>query len=596
MKLFIMIISLISHKVKKIYTHTVMCSILFMWLTLVNGQRSSHTIDSLVYLLNKTENDSTKVVLLLSIGDEYRWKSKNDSALYYYKKSLDIGGNTTPLTLQLDANSRLAGVYNEIGSYPEALKLSLENLKMAEKIHDITHIFFIKREIMWTYGDIGDNRKSLEIAKELDSLVNAGFFDGPDKEFFRQIVYLNLGRIYKDMNQLDSALKHERLVYQGTKKDEDAQGLALATASLGELYGTLNKTDSAFYYNKLGLYYSEKSNRYDIMRSIQVNLAYLFEKTGKSDSAMAYAYSAFNEYRNLSDSEGMTNASLLLSNLYNSKKQFDSAYAYLTLYNTLKTRSLIEEKIGKVQNINLNETLHKRELEQERKEAEQQYESKMKIYILIGGLALVLFSALFLYRNNRQKQKANYKIQKAYTELKATQAQLIQSEKMASLGELTAGIAHEIQNPLNFVNNFSDVNKELLEELKDEADKGNIEEVKLIANDVIGNEEKINHHGKRADAIVKNMLQHSRSSTGVKEPIDINALADEYLRLSYHGMRAKYKTFNAEIKTDFDNSIGKINIVPQDIGRVLLNLYNNAFYSVNEKIKMKNEKYEPRFQ
>src|SRR6476659_2817260 len=156
---------------------------------------------------------------------------------------------------------------------------------------------------------------------------------------------------------------------------------------------------------------------------------------------------------------------------------------------------------------------------------------------------------------------------------------------MASLGELTAGIAHEIQNPLNFVNNFSEVNTELIDELEQEAEKGNVDEVKLIAKDIKENSEKINHHGKRADAIVKGMLQHSRVSTGIKEPTDINKLADEYLRLSYHGMRAKDKSFNADFKTDFDESIGKINIVPQDIGRVLLNLYNNAFYAVNEKKK-----------
>jgi signal transduction histidine kinase len=155
---------------------------------------------------------------------------------------------------------------------------------------------------------------------------------------------------------------------------------------------------------------------------------------------------------------------------------------------------------------------------------------------------------------------------------------------MASLGELTAGIAHEIQNPLNFVNNFSDVNKELLTELKDEIKKGNTDEASAIASDVIDNEEKINHHGKRADAIVKGMLQHSKQTKGIKEPTDINALCDEYLRLAYHGMRAKDKSFNADFKTDFDNSIGKINIVPQDIGRVLLNLINNAFYAVNEKL------------
>src|SRR5687768_2132185 len=156
---------------------------------------------------------------------------------------------------------------------------------------------------------------------------------------------------------------------------------------------------------------------------------------------------------------------------------------------------------------------------------------------------------------------------------------------MASLGELTAGIAHEIQNPLNFVNNFSEINEELVNELKNEAAKGSLEEVKAIANDIAFNSEKINHHGKRADAIVKGMLQHSRTSSGQKEPTDINALAGEYLRLAYHGLRAKDKSFNAEIKTDFDNTVGNINIIPQDMGRVVLNLINNAFYAVDEKKK-----------
>jgi signal transduction histidine kinase len=190
-----------------------------------------------------------------------------------------------------------------------------------------------------------------------------------------------------------------------------------------------------------------------------------------------------------------------------------------------------------------------------------------------------------------EKQKEDLEIQvkertadlvKSLEDLKLSQSQLIQSEKMASLGELTAGIAHEIQNPLNFVNNFSELSNELIDEMNSELDKGDIQEAKFIATDIKQNLEKINHHGKRADAIVKGMLQHSRSNSGQKEPTDINALCDEYLRLSYHGLRAKDKSFNATMKTDFDPSIGNINIIPQDIGRVILNLINNAFYAVNE--------------
>ncbi len=214
-------------------------------------------------------------------------------------------------------------------------------------------------------------------------------------------------------------------------------------------------------------------------------------------------------------------------------------------------------------------------------------------YLFYGLLVILAGYLIYKYQKNyivkRERERTQQKelaqareIEKAYTQLKSTQAQLIQSEKMASLGELTAGIAHEIQNPLNFVNNFSEVNTELISELIEEVDKGNTAEVKSIATDIRENSEKIVHHGKRADAIVKGMLQHSRSSSNQKEPTDINALADEYLRLAYHGLRAKDKSFNATMHTDYDASIGKIQILPQDIGRVVLNLITNAFYVVNE--------------
>jgi signal transduction histidine kinase len=181
----------------------------------------------------------------------------------------------------------------------------------------------------------------------------------------------------------------------------------------------------------------------------------------------------------------------------------------------------------------------------------------------------------------KQVQDRTIELSQSLENLKSTQSQLIQSAKMASLGNLTSGIAHEIQNPLNFVNNFSEVNKELIAEMNEEIGKGNFDEAKTIAKDITNNEEKIIYHGKRADAIVKGMLQHSRSSSAVKELTDINKLADEYLRLAYHGLRAKDKSFNVTIITDFDESIGNINIIPQDIGRVILNLITNAFYAVN---------------
>ncbi|MBS1509237.1 MAG: hypothetical protein JST86_00235 [Bacteroidetes bacterium] len=225
-------------------------------------------------------------------------------------------------------------------------------------------------------------------------------------------------------------------------------------------------------------------------------------------------------------------------------------------------------------------------------------------YTRFNDLQLAEAHALQAEQDLAAIKEAKQKAEEALTELQATQKQLIQSEKMASLGELTAGIAHEIQNPLNFVNNFSEVNKELLAEMNEEITKGNLEEVKAIAKDITDNEEKINHHGKRADAIVKGMLQHARTSGNTKESTNINALCDEYFRLAYHGFRAKDKSFNATLNTSYDESIGNINIVPQDIGRVVLNLITNAFYVVDEKAKspltpkggigsVQVEKYEP---
>ena len=203
-----------------------------------------------------------------------------------------------------------------------------------------------------------------------------------------------------------------------------------------------------------------------------------------------------------------------------------------------------------------------------------------------------------MYRTNKQQKKANHllhrqkeeinlqrdKAEKALTELKSTQAQLIQKEKLASLGELTAGIAHEIQNPLNFVNNFSELSVELVEELKVERLKAKEQRDEELENDLLNdlsqNQEKINHHGKRASSIVKGMLEHSKASSGKREPTDINQLADEYLRLAYHGLKAKNKDFNCELVTEFNPNLPQIEVIPQDIGRVLLNLINNAFYAI----------------
>ncbi len=368
--------------------------------------------------------------------------------------------------------------------------------------------------------------------------------------------------------------------------------------------------NNAFYYAKEAISYSNNAGvRIDRIAAAYGTLATIFEEKNQRDSALYYGRLSLTTL-NKKDPRLELYVASFLNDLYAKEGQIDSAYKYLTIASALKDSLFSEEKVKQVQNLEFNKTLRQKQLQQERREAQQVYQTRIKTYGFITGIFVLLLVAFMLYRNNQQKQNANAILQQknieidkqrakaeiALSELKATQAQLVQSEKMASLGELTAGIAHEIHNPLNFVNNFSEVNTELIEEMKKELQTDNKEEALLLADDIKENEQKINHHGKRADAIVKGMLEHSRASTGKKELTDINALADEHLRLAYHGLRAKDKDFNATIETSFDESIGKIEVIPQDIGRVLLNLFNNAFYAVTEKKKtptLKGENYEP---
>jgi signal transduction histidine kinase len=470
-----------------------------------------------------------------------------------------------------------------MGNYPKAIETANQGLNICQQLKDTAGIIQGNLIISWAYNDQGEYAQGILFAKK--ALYNA---EHSKDNGNIEIALVHLANENKGLNRLDSALYYAKRAitfYHNT-------GWAGVLLPLASIYFQLGRYDSALhYYRELVVPSMALDVTIDVVDAY-LGIAKVYQQFKKVDSSIFYANKVLREFPLLSYIKGRLAAADLLAENYQLKKNSDSTLKYLKLSIVYKDSLYSEERIKTLQNIAFSEKLRQQELEHEKK----QYQNNIKTYILLGGLLAALFIASLLYRNNLQKQKAKRTVEKAYNELRSTQSQLIQSEKMASLGELTAGIAHEIQNPLNFVNNFSEVNTELVDELKSELATGNTQSAIEIAEDIKENEQKINHHGKRADAIVKGMLQHSRTSSGQKELTDINALTDEYLRLAYHGLRAKEKSFNADFKTDFDESVGKINIVPQDVGRVILNLINNAFYAVSEKAKLRSASggYEPR--
>lgn len=407
-----------------------------------------------------------------------------------------------------------------------------------------------------------------------------------------------LASTYVKLNDFDSALFFAKEGEQYAIKGNIKKYLVYLWDVMGDIY--LQKRDSTLslsYYHQALDIGRETDNLNGVAMSYE-RLINFHALHSNGDSVLYYALKNLQALKMMggviASSAGdvsIGNAYQQLARGYSLQKNLDSATKYqrLALFAKDSMAAIKLKNLADFQRLTLDEQLRL----QADKEEQVSKENKIKIGLLVAGIAIVLIITLWVYRNNRQKAKTNRVLQQqkqqleaTLQELKSTQQQLIQSEKMASLGELTAGIAHEIQNPLNFVNNFSEVSRELIDELKNEKSTLSTQEQEEILNDIDTNLEKINHHGKRADAIVKGMLQHSRSGSGQKELTDINALADEYLRLSYHGLRAKDKSFNATFKSDFDPAVGRINIIPQEIGRVIMNLLTNAFYAVDEKKKL----------
>ena len=477
--------------------------------------------------------------------------------------------------------------YRLMGNYTKALECHYKAIAIATKFGNNAQIAHSYNQLGNIYKDREENDKAIEIYR-----IALFYSEAARAKIVKYAPPFNLGTVYLNEGKLDSSIYYSNRALEVLYLTNENQNRFIPTmlGNLGGAYSRMNKKKEAEKYFQRALSIVTKSDyTYTrIKQGVFFTVSEHFGRNQQMDSCLYYAKMSIAAVENTHYSYLMTKPAKMLSEIYDGKNA-DSTVKYLKIY--LKTNEVINSTrvTQQLQMMAFEEEQRKLELEQARKEAQ----ARLKIYFLIAGLLLVSLFGLLMFRNNKQKQKINAKLENTLTNLQATQKQLVQSEKMASLGELTAGIAHEIQNPLNFVNNFADLNIELIDELQQELKTGNTEEAIAISNDIKDNEQKINHHGKRADAIVKGMLQHSNSGSGKKEPTDINALADEYLRLSYHGLRAKDNSFNATTKTDLDESIGNINIIPQDIGRVLLNLINNAFYVVNEKSKQHIEGYEP---
>jgi len=554
-------------------------------------------IDSLKKLLAAAPEDTTKALLYGQLGGLYI-NSKPDSAMLLFRQMEQLSRKLNFLRGEANAINNEGNVFNLTGNYPKALSCFLAALKIDEKRNKPQAIATVLGNIGTVYSNEGDYRQSNNYTLRAKKLDEGAHYDrGLSADL------LDLGDGYEKLDILDSALAYTRQAYALSVKIKYGDVIGFALNNLGNIYAKMHKPGLALDNYRKGIPYLVQAGDDDAICETTLGMAKIFRQQGQRDSAMYYARRSIAAGWHGGFTPRVLAASQFLSTYFKEQGRLDSAYHYLEVSVTAKDSLFSQEKTRAVQNLSFAE----RQRQEEIAEQGAANRAAIRYYLLLAVIVFLVVMAVVFWRNNRRKEKANRLLSKqkqeieaqrdqtnkALSELKVTQNQLVQSAKMASLGELTAGIAHEIQNPLNFVNNFSEVNEEMIDELKEELRNGKVDEALAIAEDIGENEKKIRHHGKRADFIVKGMLEHSRTSTGERQPTNINVLADEFLKLSYHGLRAKDKNFNAELATHFDTSIPRMNIVQQDIGRVLINLFGNAFYAVNQRAKTTGVDYKP---
>lgn len=564
------------------------------WCQSVFAQQSLS--DSLEQRLAKPLSDTTRVLLLDQLGRSLMY-SKPFEAIQFAQDGLQLARKTGYKRGEARILNRIGTILRITGNYAQALAAHLESVQVAQANNDQDALARTYNNIGVLYSEQKDSPKAMDYYQKTRVLAERmGNYD------LMRVALSNLGTEYALANRLDSALIYTQAAYELTLrlKATDAQ---IELINLGNIYKRLGKQALALTYYQKSIPISVAVRNERTLSQTYLEMAEVFQKRNQSDSAIYYAKESLRLAQSASIPVNILDAGKLLSELYETANP-GQALVYFKLASVAKDSLEGAEKVRNFQHIEFTEKIRQQDLLQ----AQKAYRNKITTYVLLGVIGVCVAIALLLYRTNRQKQKANVllrhqrdeinaerdKAEKAFAELKFTQVQLIQKEKLASLGELMAGIAHEIQNPLNFVNNFSEVSTELVDELKEEVQVGRADNVLAIADDLSQNLQIITHHGKRAGDIVKRMLEHSRTATGQKAPANLNALADEYLRLAYQGQRqlegrapgssaVEKIAFNCRLITDFDLTLGEVDMVAPDIGRVLLNLYNNAFYAVQDR-------------